>query len=451
MATTAAGGGGGGGGGTTQEAIGDSGNAQGTSTTAQPGLIAASGSGEFMGTVGIIGGASIVFLGLVLICCRWLIKFTSVEQREIRRKAEVEALQREQERLQKALLEMNSTEAATQRRADRERQKLVEKVNKQEEIRIRNERAKNKRLKELAYELKKQGTGIVIDGLEDSSDDDVPGVGEVAAATAAAAAADEKKGNSGSNNKDAKKPGAAAEVVHVSEEKQKQRLDRQRAQEDKQERLRGHFNPEPLDPDEGEPFVAVPPPLYKNDANFFKHATVDEAARAGRLVPSAEQSRYHKPWDPKEAPKQKFVPGLSVRRVIPTDSEECAKVPVVVYDEEKDDFVYISHEEHQRRQAEERARTAANVMAREKEERDRAKKGGVAAAAAVAMDFDEVDSGAAAASSEARGRRMAELPPIAEPWTANTLELPLARAHNGVRASTEVKLQKARFIVEELE
>lgn len=439
----------------TIEGAGDSGSA-GTTTSEQAGLIASSGSGEFMVTVMIIGGASVFALGLVCICCRWLIKFTSVEQREIRRKLEFEALQREQERLQKALLEMNSTEDATKRRAERAKQKLVEQMNKQEEIRVRNERQKAKRLKELAYELKKQGTGIVIDGLDDSDDDELPALGAAAGKEGGMKGAAEHGGGSGgggtatvagasavainSNNNNNKAPESVDEATM---ERRKAIQERDRLAKERALKVKEDLNPDANDADEGEPITLLPPPAYHNDTEFFKRAGVSEAARLGRLLPAADKQRYHKPWERVDLPKQRFVPGLSVRRVIPPTGDECPKVPVVVYDEEKDDFVYISHDEHMRRLAEEARAVAVSATVKDKEARERARKG----------IFEEVDAAASAGAGNGANsnKRLSELPPLKEPWTTNTAEQPLARAHTGVRASTDVRLQPPRWHCEEVE
>ncbi len=304
----------------------------------------------------------------------------------------------------KALLEMNSTEAATQRRAEREKQKMVEKMNKQEEIRVRNERVKEKRLKELQYELKKDGTELVLEGF-DSDDDDVPGAND--------------KGLS----EEAKKAAMAD-----AQAERKRRHDERQARE-------GAFAGDLGDADEGDPILSLPPRAYTNDRSYFLHSKVEDAARDKRLIPSRAQIGYFKPWEHQPEKKQSFVPSTSTRRIIPQDADDCPKPPMIVYDDARDEFTYMMPDEYQMKQAQERERLAQNAVAREKEER----MASMRANRQRGPNFDEVD--------EENRKKEAELPPIQSSWTDNPAEVPLARSRTTIRSIREVQLEKPRFSV----
>lgn len=319
----------------------------------------------------------------------------------MRRKDEVERLQKEQERLMKALLEMNSTEAATQRRADREKQKLIEKMNKQEDIRVRNERVKEKKLKELQYDLKRNGTDLVLEGFDSDDEDEVDNT------------------MSPAEQKIAKE--------NAAEERKRRHQEREAKQ--------GAFAVDLGDADEGDPILAIPPAAYTNDKEYFLHTRVDEAAKQGRLIPSRAQIGYYKPWEDKPEKKQSFVPSIAARRIMPQSAEDCPKPPVVVYDDVHDEFMYMSHEDYEDQQRFEKERIASTVAAREREDLLAAAK----AKRQKGPNFAEMD--------DESGAKESELPPIRESWTDNVAEVPLARARTAIRSVREVKLEKARFSV----
>jgi hypothetical protein len=401
-------------------------------TTRAPSTAVDSGSGEFLALVGIIGGSSLVAFGFIALCCRWLINFTSPAERELRRKAEFEVLQKEQEKSMKALLEVASSEAATQRRAEREKQKLVDKMQKQEDIRVRNERAKAKKLRELQLELKRQGTGIVIDGFSDSDEEEVLVSGAAAAAASAGGETGAASvGGAGGAARSRSKVDAAMDADAAAAA-----ADKQRRQAEARRKRDGEFEPElPDDVDEGEAIIALPPRVDVADTAYFLRSPLHEAARRGRLIPEAAQKSYHKPWEERPAPRQPFVPSRSVRVVMPQTAADCPRPPVVVYDEASDDFVYMSHEDYAAKLERERAAAEASTSILERGGRH-----GGGAKRAGASD--------AAPSAAAEAARDSELPPLTSAWTTNPNEVALARAHTAIRASHDVKLDKPRWAVQ---
>ena len=240
-------------------------------------------------------------------------------------------MQKEQERLMRAILEMNSSEAATSKRTEREKQKLMDKMSKQEDFRVKNEKARDKRLKEFKLDLQRAGTHVVVAGLDEVGDEPVTQSSPRGAAGAAMFASQAGGG------------GAA---------------------------VAGDSLAEVSDVDEGEPILAMPERGARHDLTFFEeHRFEDVVARSALLPQGRLVGQGFRPGDhiapPPPANTPSFVPSPARRRVVPPRGELLAP-PAVVYDTDLDTFKYMSAEDaREMRAAEERhAAALADAVAR---------------------------------------------------------------------------------------